>query len=405
MRDDWVMHTTPLPLLHELRFRRLPERWSSPRIRRTLALLAFVVTTALFPGRFAGRDAAGYFDGDIDQQSALAEGCKEWLGSGKLTRGRFGTASGRFDGEWMFATYMMAGMGFAQMAEEHPENADEYRPLVEAAVDQILTPASKAFEVEAWGSDPIAALDTDHGHAAYLGYLDLLLSLERRVWPNNKHAALNDRITASLVRRLDRAPLGLVESYHGEIYPIDNTALFGAIGLYDRATHEDHSRVLAKVFAALDAKYTDPFSGMLYQRVAPGTGEPVDAARASGTSLAAYFMSFADEGRAKELDRAVARNTDVHGGFGLVREYPRGANGVGDIDSGPVLLGYGVTATGFSLSGARIAKDESRFRALYATAHLFGAPRDGGGVRHFTSGGPVGDAIMFAMLTAHGGRS
>lgn len=398
------MPTTTL-VSPQLRVRHLATRWSTPRVRRTLALLAFVVTTAIVPGRFAGRDAPAYFEGELSQQTALANGCKEWLGKGKLRRGRFGTASGRFDGEWMFATYMMTGMGFAQMAEEHPENADEYRPLVEAAVDEILTPASKAFEVEAWGTDPIGAVDGDHGNAAYLGYLDLLLSLERRVWPNNKHAALNDRITASLVRRLDRAPLSLVESYPGEIYPIDNTALMGAIGTYDRATGKDHSRVLSRVLGALDAKYTDPASGLLYQRVAPGTGVPVDAARASGTALAVYFLSFADLARAKRLDQAVARSTDVYGGFGLVREYARGADGSGDIDSGPVLLGYGVTATGFSLSGARIAQDEGRFRSLYATAHLFGSPRDSGGSRHFVSGGPVGDAILFAMLTAHGDRS
>jgi hypothetical protein len=364
----------------------------------------FVVTTAFVPGRLSGRDAPAYFDGDVEAQTALANGCKEWLG-GKLHRGRFGTASGRFDGEWMFATYMMSGMGFAQMAEEHPELRAEYRPLVEAAVDELLTAESKAFEVEAWGSDPIASVDSDYGHAAYLGYLDLLLSLERYVWPDNKHAGLNDRITASLVRRLDRSSIGLVESYHGEVFPIDNTALMGAIGLYDRATQKDHSRVLGKVLATLDAKYTDPYTGMLYQLVAPGTGKPIDAPRASGTALAAYFISFADEGRAKRLDQAVARNTDQHLGFGLVGEYGRGHTGDGDIDSGPVLLGYGVTATGFSLSGARIAGDESRFRALYATANLFGAPRDSGGSRHFVSGGPVGDAILFAMLTAHGGRS
>lgn len=398
------MQTTPLPLRRELHRRGMAARWSTPRVKRTLVLLVFVVVSAVVPGRMAGRDAPAYFDGELASQTALAKGTKEWL-SGRFQRGRFGTASGRFDGEWMFATYMMAGMGFAQLAEEHPELRDEYRPLVETAVDQLLTPASKAFEVEAWGTDPIASLDSDYGHAAYLGYMDLLLSLERYVWPDNKHAALNDRVTASLVRRLDRAPLGLVESYHGEIFPIDNTALMGAIGLHDRATHKDHARVLAKVFAALDAHYTDTSSGMLYQRVDPGTGKPVDAPRASGTALAAYFVSFADETRAKRLDRAVARNTDVHFGLGLVNEYPRGRSGDGDIDSGPVLLGYGVTATGFSLSGARIAKDPERYRALYATAHLFGAPRDSGGARHFVAGGPVGDAIMFAMLTAHGGRS
>jgi hypothetical protein len=368
------------------------------------ALFLFSLVITLVPSRVMARDAGGYFEGDAEAQRALASGCETWLRT-PLRRGRFGTASGRFDGEWMFATYMMSGMGFAQIAEEHPELATRNRALVEKAVDEILTRESRAFEVEAWGTDPIDSLARDHGHNAYLGYLNLLLSLERRVWPDNKHAALNDAITASLARRLSRSSTGLLESYPGEVYPIDNTAAFGSIGLYDKATGAHHETLLAKLFSQLDAKYTDPRTGMLYQLVDPATGAPIDRPRASGTALAAYFVSFASEARARKLDEALAANTDAVLGFGAVKEYGPGVSGAGDIDSGPLIFGFGVTATGFSLATSRIAGDEARFRSLYATTHLFGAPRDRDGARHFVSGGPVGDAILFAMLTAHGGRS
>ena len=39
-------------------------------------------------------------------------------------------------------------------------------------------------------------------------------------------------------------------------------------------------------------------------------------------------------------------------------------------------------------------------RRLFATSYLFGAPLDRGDARNYVSGGPLGDAIMFAMLTA-----
>jgi hypothetical protein len=375
------------------------------RAARTLAaLFLFSLVVALVPSRVMARDASSYFDGDAAAQEALAAGCESWLRT-PLRRGRFGTASGRFDGEWMFATYMMSGMGFAQTAEQHPELAEKHRVLVEKAVDEILTRESRAFEVEAWGTDPLDSLASDGGHNAYLGYLNLLLSLERRVWPDNKHVALNDAITAALARRLSRSSIALLESYPGEVYPIDNTAAFGSIGLYDKATGAHHEALLSKLFSRLDAKYTDPRTGLLYQLVDPRTGAPLDRPRASGTALAAYFVSFASESRAKKLDEALAANTDAVLGFGAVKEYGPGVSGSGDIDSGPLLFGFGVTATGFALSTSRIAGDEARFRSLYATTHLFGAPRDRDGQRHFISGGPVGDAILFAMLTAHGGRS
>ena len=44
--------------------------------------------------------------------------------------------------------------------------------------------------------------------------------------------------------------------------------------------------------------------------------------------------------------------------------------------------------------------DADAFVALYATAHLFGAPFDEQSTRTFATGGPLGDAILFAMLTA-----
>ena len=84
----------------------------------------------------------------------------------------------------------------------------------------------------------------------------------------------------------------------------------------------------------------------------------------------------------------------------MVREYPAGQHGRGDIDSGPIVLGYGVSATGFALGAARAHGDARTFRALYATLHLFGAPRRDDGGLELLSGGPLGNAIALAMLGA-----
>ena len=63
-------------------------------------------------------------------------------------------------------------------------------------------------------------------------------------------------------------------------------------------------------------------------------------------------------------------------------------------------------ATRFALGASRAHDDATSFAALYATAHLFGAPFDDDGLRTYTTGGPIGDAILFAMITApRGGRS
>ena len=83
-----------------------------------------------------------------------------------------------------------------------------------------------------------------------------------------------------------------------------------------------------------------------------------------------------------------------------MREYPPGEGGPGDIDSGPVILGIGFSSTGFALAGARTFGDRERFQSLYRTAYLIGSPLERGGLRNYVCGGPLGNAILFAMLTA-----
>jgi hypothetical protein len=128
----------------------------------------------------------------------------------------------------------------------------------------------------------------------------------------------------------------------------------------------------------------------------------IDAPRGSGTCLGLYFLSFSDPSTSRSLYLSAKR--ELQGGllgFGGMKEYPASVEGgLGDIDSGPVIFGYGVSPSGFMIAGTRIHDDYGFFRKLYATAYLFGSPYDSDGRRNFVTGGPIGNAIMFAMLTA-----
>lgn len=345
-----------------------------------------------------GRPGAALYDGEREAQAALAAGMDRWV-SAPLDRGDFHTGGARFDGEWLFATRMMAALGYAQTAIAHPSLRDEHAAYVDAALDALVDRENRAFDAEAWGSDPLDDLGTDRAHVAYLGYLALALALARTVNPETRHAALEARVVDHLVARFERAPTGLLETYPGEVYPVDNTAFFGALAVHDRATGEDHSALLRRLLETLDARYRDPRSGLLYQAV-DVDGALVDRPRGSGTALASYYLSFADVALSRSLYDALRRHlTRRTLGFGTTREYLPGDGGFGDVDSGPVLLGQGVSATGFTLAAARAHGDRDTFVATYATASFFGGPVDAGGT-HYALGGPVGDALLFALATA-----
>jgi hypothetical protein len=194
----------------------------------------------------------------------------------------------------------------------------------------------------------------------------------------------------------------LLQTYPGEVYPVDNCAVIASVGLHNKVVRGTNGPLVAEWVTRCRRQYLDPKTGLLIQAVEQDTGKRIDEPRGSGSALGLYFLSFMDRELAGDLFRSLKRElAETVLGFGAVREYPRGTEGgAGDIDSGPVLFGYGVSPTGFALAGCRIFGDQPYFERLYAAAHLVGAPRDRDGVRHFVTGGPIGDTILFAMLTA-----
>jgi hypothetical protein len=304
-----------------------------------------------------------------------------------------------FKHEWQFGTYQMGALGLLQVCREHPELRAEFLPAAEQAIDNMLSDAVRAFDAAAWHEDALATLDGNRGHAAYLGYLNAVLGVHRALVPESRFTALNDRISAALARRFAASPTGIIETYPGEAYPVDNAPGLASLLLHQRAGGGDHADVIRATLERYRAGWRDPRSGLLWQALDDRTGRPVDNARASGTALAAYFLSLAEGEASGALYSSLREHcAGSRLGFGYMLEFPRGTPaGRGDVDSGPVLLGTSISGTGFALANARAAGDRAEFVALYRLAHLVGSPQPGGG---FVCGGPLGNAIMLAMLTA-----
>ena len=366
-----------------------------------IRLLLFFIGISVFPYMICSRSGDNWYEGDVSLQTSLARGVEHSI-TQDISRSNFSTGSQLFDGEWLFGTFMMAGMGFGQTALEHPELREKHVALMEECIRQILSERVKAFDKERWKDDPIESLGSASDHAAYLGYLNLMMSLHRLLKPESEYAELNDRITDALVKRVNDSKILLLRSYPYEVYPVDNCYVVGSIGLHAKATGIDRSAFIKKWVDTCRKKYIDPDSGLLYQCVDARSGAPIDRARGSGTVLGLYALSFVDMTLSEELFDAARKNlAQTPFGFGGVREYTSatGREG-GDIDSGPIVAGYGLSATGFMIAGCRIHGDADYYRRLYATAHAWGVPANINDRRTFVTGGSLGNAILFAMLTA-----
>jgi hypothetical protein len=371
------------------------------KLRALLLVLLFAAGLCTVPHWWCGRGVQAWYAGEPAVQGALARSVEDWVRA-DLGAEDFSTGSGQYSGEWLFGTYFAAGLGFGQTALEHPEWRARNVELMRLCIKRMISPQVRAFDTDSWDEDAFVSLPDLTGHAAYLGYLNLLLSLNRLVDPEQGYAALNDEVTEALERRVWLSPTFLLETYPDETYPVDNCAVMAGIALHGRATGADHSRLIAAWTSALREHYVDPATGLLYQAADSGTGAPLDAPRGSGTCLGLYMLSFMDRQVSRQLYDAAASELVRNAlGFGAVREYPSGvAEQRIDIDSGPIVFGYGASATGFMIGGARIHGDRALYSRLYASAVLVGAPLARGDRTTFVTGGPLGDALLFAMLTA-----
>jgi hypothetical protein len=370
--------------------------WGIRLVPLAFALLALRFITPLWCGLDAGR----WYAGDTALQMQLAREAIAFEASDDAARAA--PASNRFAGEWALVTHQMTALGLGQLCLAHPELREQLAPEITRAALKSFRPEMRGFGTRAWsGEDAMASLGSGHGHA-YLAYPALAVGMARLLDPAFPAAAAreHDALIAAYERRLLASPTGLIETYPGEAYPTDTAAVAGAIAMHGRATGADHSRVLARWASLVEKVQIDPASGLLVQRMGAFDGRPHDAPRGSGTGLGAYFAGFADRRIAGQLAQGLFRHEADFCGFGAIREYAPGHAGRGDVDSGPVLLGVSVSATGFALAVARASGRADSFERLYRTTDLFGAPSSSSDRLRFLSGGPIGNALLLAMLTS-----
>ncbi len=370
------------------------------------ALLA-TATLFLFPAWWCGLDADDWFDGDLELQRGLAEELVAFEASDDAVRHDKDRSADRFVGEWALVTHQMTALGLAQLCFSHPKWKDRYRKVVTAAATKSFLPEMRRFGTRAWhGEDALASLGSSHGHA-YLAYAALAVGMARLLDPSfpKNIARRHDALIAAYERRLLASPTGLIETYPGEAYPTDVAAVAAAIAVHGRATQTDHKKVLRHWADNVRRVQIDEKSGLIIQRMNAKTGGRSDAPRGSGTGLAAYFAGFADRALAAQLTVALDKHVSTFFGFGAIREYAEGYDGSGDIDSGPVVFGVAVSATGFALAPFRAFGYREAFRRIYRTVDLFGLLRDESGSgdapprSRFATGGPIGNALLLALLT------
>jgi hypothetical protein len=118
--------------------------------------------------------------------------------------------------------------------------------------------------------------------------------------------------------------------------------------------------------------------------------------------MIAHCLQLLDEGFARDqYDRARRQLSGRTLGFSYAREWPDSWKGPADIDSGPIIPFFEISAgsSGMAFIGASAFGDEPFLASLNATLDFAGFPSRKKGALRYCASNPVGDAALLYAAT------
>jgi len=200
---------------------------------------------------------------------------------------------------------------------------------------------------------------------------------------------------AQFAAALNRSESPFLPSYSHASWPADTAVGVAALGIHDAILTRRYGDTIVR-WIARARLHVDPKLGALSHAADAETGAPIGGVRGSSLALMSRVLIDADSVFAAEQYSVLRRYfIDYTWGIPGVREYPRGVAGGGDVDSGPILLGYSGPAVVVGAAAARVHGDEAVARALLGATEVGGVPIDLGGGRRYAAGLlPLGDAFI-----------
>lgn len=212
---------------------------------------------------------------------------------------------------------------------------------------------------------PALEIRTADAKCIGFGWCLLALAVHERSGGSARFAEVRRHLSSVMNSDLRAREFGPLDSYSGRCWPFDTVP--GVLGLHLSAALDGHSDWAETVAGHVrwirgrgrDARLDLPVSFVSAAK------RSASAPRGCDLSLRQGLTELLDPDLAREHWREYTRHFWQEqlwaGGF---REYPRGASGQSDIDSGAILAGMGFVATAFGLGAAACAGDSGRTARL-----------------------------------------
>lgn len=317
---------------------------------------------------------------------------------GALDRGA-GTEMQTLFPEGYFFSYVLYGLAWVDLGQSLAPNDPLRRTAISEArwaAEQLNTPAGLA---------PFSpALDPPFGVFAIGWRAWLQGGLLKLLAPEQRPAELVEQVVIDcglLDAAFSRSATPFLSAYPNQAWPVDSVVAVAALRRCDTLFGVQHAPTVERWLSQAKT-LLDPATGLLPHRVDPLTGQAIDGARGSSQSIIQRFLPAINTAWGLEQYQRFRELfvTTILGVPGI-REYPIGQEGLGDVDSGPLLFGVSLSASAVTLGAARAWGDTTLAEPLRQTGEWLGMPIDWSGERRYAFGlVPVGDAFLVWSKTA-----
>lgn len=259
----------------------------------------------------------------------------------------------RFPEGKMFSNALL-GLSIIEYSDHNKINDSRYAQQVDSCILRMLSKKAK---------EPFPSNISPQFGMFYNGWTQLVLTkyMDSQLF---NHSSIQAQILSSsdeIHRRIVDAQMDSIHplpSYHGSYWPADN--FIGLITVKDSVLKFNWMRMMDTI--------SQHSSGLIHH-----AGNNSYSVRGSSSAMITYCLAEIDR------EKAISHNSKFNGllvqpflGANLVKEHEDGS-GVEDVDSGPLLFGYGASATLMNIK-AQAVLGAPGARATWGWMNLIGVP-------------------------------
>lgn len=233
------------------------------------------------------------------------------------------------------------------------------------------------------------------------GEIALMLASRRLLEEKPEYKPLLTERVSLIVKGLKLSRHMVLESYPNECWMFDHSVALAAIRVADRLDGTDHSGLCRDWMAMAKQRLVHRESGLLVSSFT-ADAQPLDGPEGSSIWMVAHCLQAVDEDFAlDQYQRARMELGEITLGFGYAHEWPAAWHGPADIDSGPIIPVFNISAgsSGTAFVAATAFGDETFLRSLAATLDFAAFPSRTAGRLKYCASNQVGDATLLYAAT------